>query len=497
MTDTFDDLRAFLRALRDDGDLRTVDAPVSPHLEVSALADLVLRRHGPALLLRRPQGCDVPLLTNLFGTRRRVERALGVQGVEGLRALGRQLAQLREPPVPHGWQDLAQLRPLAGAAWHMRPKVVRSGPVHDQIWLDEGIDLERWPVCTCWPGDAGPLITWGLVITRGPRHPRHNIGVYRVQVIDRRRVIVRWLPHRGGALDFADHRQRHPGEPFPVAIAIGADPATMLAAVMPIPDTLSEFQFAGVLRGARSEVVRARTVPLWVPARAELVLEGWIHPKPSHPSGWEHALEGPFGDHTGYVNEAAEFPVLTLSALTHRDDPIYLSTHTGRPPDEPSVLGGTLNELFVPLLQQQLPEVADCYLPPAACSYRIAIVAIRKQYPGHAKRVMMGLWSLLRQFLYTKMIVVVDDDIDIRNIDDVLWAISTRADPVRDSWLIERTPIDELDFAAPSPALGGKLGLDATRKWPDEAARRSAPEITPDPQVRARVEALAASIGLA
>ncbi len=478
------------------GELRRIAEPVSPRLEMTALSDRVLRAGGPALLFEHPTGHRMPVLSNLFGTTGRVARALGVADLSELRAFGEVLAQLKEPEPPRGMKELWGKRELLRTLWSMAPSTVRQPPCQQIVWEGGEVDLSRLPIQHCWPGDVAPLITWGLTITRGPLKSRQNLGVYRQQVLSRNELIMRWLAHRGGALDFADHCARHPGQPYPVAVAIGADPATMLGAVTPVPDGLSEYQFAGLLRGARTELAAAIGVPLQVPARAEIVLEGHIHPDASHASGWRHALEGPYGDHTGYYNERAEFPVLTVERVTLREGAIYHSTYTGKPPDEPAMLGLALNELFVPLLQRAFPEIVDFYLPPEACSYRMAVVRIRKAYAGHARRVMMGVWSHLRQFLYTKFIVVVDEDIDARDWKDVIWAMSTRMDPVRDTLLIEHTPIDYLDFASPVAGLGGKMGLDATSKWPGETQREWGRPIGMDAAVSARVRQLADTLGL-
>jgi len=490
------DLRDFLARLEAAGELRRVREPVSPRLEMTALSDRVLRAGGPALLFENPAGHRMPVLTNLFGTPARVARALGLSSLAEMRAFGEVLAQLKEPEPPRGMKDLWGRRDLLKTLWRMAPAEVRRPPCQQIVWEGSDVDLARLPIQHCWPGDVAPLITWGLTITRGPHKPRQNLGIYRQQVIGRNQLIVRWLSHRGGALDFAEHGRRNPGQPYPMAVAIGADPATLLGAVTPVPDSLSEYQFAGLLRGARTEVAPALGVPLQVPARAEIVLEGHIHPDPAHPSGWQHALEGPYGDHTGYYNERAEFPVLTVERVTQRQDAIYHSTYTGKPPDEPAMLGLALNEVFVPLLQRAFPEIIDFYLPPEACSYRMAVVRIRKAYAGHARRVMMGVWSHLRQFLYTKFVVVVDEDIDVRDWKEVVWAMSTRMDPVRDTLLIEHTPIDYLDFASPVAGLGSKMGLDATHKWPGETQREWGRPMAMDAEVTRRMHALADALGL-
>ena len=483
------DLRDFLGQLEQLGELRRIGVEVDPHLEMTEIADRVLRAGGPALLFEKPKGHDIPVLANLFGTPHRVALGMGEESVTALREVGKLLAALKEPDPPKGMKDAWQKLPLYRKVLDMAPKERRSAPCQEVVLEEDDLDLAALPVQTCWPEDAGPLITWGLVITRGPEKPRQNLGIYRMQVIGRNKVIMRWLAHRGGALDFREWQQRHPGEPFPVSVALGADPATILAAVTPVPDTLSEYAFAGLLRGSRTEVTRSLGNDLQVPASAEFVLEGVIHPG-------ETAPEGPFGDHTGYYNEVEEFPVFTLSRITHRRDPIYHSTYTGRPPDEPAILGVALNEVFVPILQKQFPEITDFYLPPEGCSYRLAVVSMKKQYPGHAKRVMFGVWSFLRQFMYTKFVIVTDDDVNVRDWNDVIWAITTRMDPARDTVLVENTPIDYLDFASPVSGLGSKMGLDATSKWPGETSREWGRPITRDPEVVKRVDELWDELGL-
>lgn len=490
------DLRDFMAQLEAAGELRRIAAPVSPHLEMTALADRVLRAGGPALLFEQPTGHAMPVLANLFGTPGRVARALGVAGLPEIRAFGEVLAALKEPEPPRGVKDLWGKRDLLKTLWSMAPAHVRRPPCQQVVWEGDEVDLARLPIQHCWPGDVAPLVTWGLTITRGPLKKRQNLGIYRQQLLGKNQLIMRWLSHRGGALDFADHCRLHPGQPYPVAVAIGADPATILGAVTPVPDTLSEYQFAGLLRGARTEVAPALGVPLQVPASAEIVLEGHIRPDACHASGCQHALEGPYGDHTGYYNECAEFPVFTVDRITLREDALYHSTYTGKPPDEPAMLGLALNELFVPLLQRAFPEILDFYLPPEACSYRMAVVRIRKAYAGHARRVMMGVWSHLRQFLYTKFIVVVDEDVDARAWPEVIWALTTRMDPARDTMLVENTPIDYLDFASPVAGLGSKMGLDATNKWPGETQREWGRPMAMDAEVSARMNALADTLGL-
>jgi 4-hydroxy-3-polyprenylbenzoate decarboxylase len=492
------DLRDFIAQLESSGELKRVQLDVDPRLEMTELCDRVLKAGGPALLFERPKGFTMPALGNLFGTPERVARAMGVTGDDwrsALRDIGRLLAFLKEPEPPKGLVDAwKNTRPVFMKVLDMAPKLRSSGPCQDVVWEGDDVDLAKLPVQTCWPGDVAPLITWGLTVTRGPHKKRQNLGIYRQQVLQtdrpRNKVIMRWLAHRGGALDFRDHAMAHPGTPFPVAVALGADPATILGAVTPVPDTLSEYQFAGLLRGGRTELVKCLTHDLQVPASAEIVLEGHLVPDASDPTGYETADEGPFGDHTGYYNEVERFPVLTVERMTLRRDPIYHSTYTGKPPDEPAVLGVALNEVFVPLLAKQFPEIVDFYLPPEGCSYRLAVVSMRKQYAGHAKRVMFGIWSFLRQFMYTKMIVVTDDDVDIRDWKEVVWALTTRVDPARDTLIVESTPIDYLDFASPVAGLGSKMGIDATNKWPGETSRTWGRPIAMDPEVKARVDTI-------
>jgi 4-hydroxy-3-polyprenylbenzoate decarboxylase len=455
---------------------------------MTEICDRVLRADGPALLFERPSGHEIPVLANLFGAVRRVALAMGVGDAGALRDVGKMLAFLREPEPPKGLRDLWEKFPVWKQLLNMPPKTLSTAPSQEVILEGKDVDLARLPVQTCWPQDAGPLVTWGLTVTRGPAKPRQNLGIYRQQVIGRDRLIMRWLAHRGGALDFRDHVNSS-NEPFPVAVALGADPATMLAAVTPIPDTLSEYQFAGLLRGARTELVRCLGNTLEVPATAEMVLEGFIDSS-------ETAEEGPHGDHTGYYNEAERFPVMTVQRITMRRSPIYHSTYTGKPPDEPAILGVALNELFVPLLTKQFPEIVDFYLPPEGCSYRLAVVSMKKQYPGHAKRVMFGVWSYLRQFMYTKFIVVCDDDVDVRNWKEVIWALTTRVDPARDCVVVENTPIDYLDFASPVSGLGSKMGIDASNKWPGETARRWGRPIVMDAEVKRRVDAMWHQLGI-
>ncbi|MBE9609576.1 4-hydroxy-3-polyprenylbenzoate decarboxylase [Chitinilyticum piscinae] len=501
------DLRDFMKGLEQQGELRRLSVPVSPRLEMTELCDRVLRAQGPAILFENVPGYRMPVLGNLFGTPRRVALGMGAQDTSALREIGKTLAYLKEPEPPKGLRDAWDKLPLLKQVLSMSPKEIGKGQVQQNVLEGSEVDLGTIPVQHCWPGDVAPLITWGLVVTRGPGKKRQNLGIYRQQVIAKNQVIMRWLAHRGGALDFREHAAQNPGQPFPIAVVLGCDPATILGAVTPVPDTLSEYQFAGLLRGSKTELTRCIGSDLQVPATAEIVLEGAI--KPCEPgfsgvsehgvpikeiNGYLHALEGPYGDHTGYYNEQDWFPVFEIDCITHRDNPVYHSTYTGKPPDEPAMLGVALNEVFVPILQKQFPEITDFYLPPEGCSYRMAIVSIKKQYPGHAKRVLFGVWSFLRQFMYTKYIVVVDDDVDARSWQEVIWAITTRMDPVRDTVLVENTPIDYLDFASPISGLGGKMGLDATNKWPGETNREWGRVIERDGAAVARIDALLAEI---
>lgn len=476
----YHDLRDFIQQLEKMGELKRISIEVDPYLEMTEIADRVLRSGGPALLFEKPKGHSVPVLANLFGTPRRVALGMGEESTEALREVGKLLALLKQPDPPKGFKDALSALPIFRKVLDMAPKVVSKAACQQVVVEGDKVDLGKLPIQHCWPGDAAPLITWGLVITKGPNQKRQNLGIYRQQVLGKNRVIMRWLSHRGGALDFREFQQANPGKPFPVAVAIGTDPATILGAVTPVPDTLSEYAFAGLLRGSRTELVQAMGVDLQVPASAEFVLEGHIYPD-------DMAPEGPYGDHTGYYNEVDSFPVFTIERITHRKDPIYHSTYTGRPPDEPAILGVALNEVFVPILQKQFPEIVDFYLPPEGCSYRMAVVSIKKQYPGHAKRVMMGVWSFLRQFMYTKFIIVVDDDVDTRKWEDVIWAMTTRMDPARDTTLIEHTPIDYLDFASPVSGLGSKMGLDATNKWPGETTREWGTPIVMDQSIKDKI----------
>ncbi|EJX7572285.1 4-hydroxy-3-polyprenylbenzoate decarboxylase [Vibrio cholerae] len=457
----FKDLRDFLDCLEQRGELKRITHPIDPHYEMTEISDRTLRAKGPALLFENPLGYDFPVLTNLFGTPERVAMGMGRQQVQELRDVGQWLAYLKEPEPPRGLKELIEKLPVFKQVLNMPVKRLRRAPCQEILWQGDEVDLDKIPVMSCWPDDVAPLLTWGLTITRGPHKKRQNLGIYRQQKIARNKVIMRWLAHRGGALDLRDWMEKHPGEPFPVSVAFGADPATILGAVTPVPDTLSEYAFAGLLRGSRTEVVKSISNDLEVPASAEIVLEGYIDPN-------EFADEGPYGDHTGYYNEVERHHVFTVTHVTMRNKPIYHSTYTGRPPDEPAVLGVALNEVFVPILQKQFPEIADFYLPPEGCSYRMAIVTLKKQYPGHAKRVMLGVWSFLRQFMYTKFVIVCDEQVNARDWPQVIAAMVNHMSPLRDTLFIEHTPIDSLDFASPVVGLGSKIGLDATVKWPTE-----------------------------
>ena len=477
----YKDLRDFIKQLEKQGELKRITIEVDPYLEMTEICDRVLKQEGPALLFENPKGSNIPVLANLFGTPHRVAMGMGADSVSELRGIGELLAYLKEPEPPKGMKDAMKKIPVFKQVLNMAPKVVKSPACQEVIREGDEVDLSVFPIQTCWPEDAAPLITWPLVITKGPHKERQNLGIYRQQVIAKNKVIMRWLAHRGGALDFKEWQEKNPGKPFPVAVALGADPATILAAVTPVPDSLSEYAFAGLLRGSKTEVATCLSHDLQVPASAEIVLEGFIYPD-------EMAAEGPYGDHTGYYNEVDEFPVFTIERITQRQAPIYHTTYTGRPPDEPAILGVALNEVFVPILQKQFPEIVDFYLPPEGCSYRMAVISMKKQYAGHAKRVMLGTWSYLRQFMYTKFVIVVDDDVDVRNWQDVIWAITTRMDPARDLTLLENTPIDYLDFASPVSGLGSKAGFDATNKWPGETDREWGKPIVMSEDIVKRVD---------
>ena len=483
------DLRDFIDQLEKLGELKRIKQEVDPYLEITEISDRTLRRGGPALLFENPKGSDVPLLANLFGTPKRVALGMGQENTEALRDVGKLMAYLKEPDPPKGFRDALEKLPIFKKVLSMGPKVVRKAPCQEVVLTGDAIDITKLPVQHCWPGDVAPLVTWPLVITKGPLKDRQNLGIYRQQLLGPNRLIMRWLSHRGGALDLRDWQERNPGKPFPVAVALGADPATILGAVTPVPDSLSEYAFAGLLRGSRTELVKGKVTDLQVPASAEIVLEGHIYPD-------DFAEEGPYGDHTGYYNEVESFPVFTVECMTHRKDPIYHSTYTGRPPDEPAMLGVALNEVFVPILQKQFPEIVDFYLPPEGCSYRMAVVTMRKEYPGHAKRVMLGVWSFLRQFMYTKFVIVCDDDVNARDWNDVIWAMTTRMDPKRDTVFIENTPIDYLDFASPEAGLGSKVGFDATNKWEGETKREWGRAISMTDDVKERVDEIWNELGI-
>lgn len=485
----YNDLRDFIDQLERKDLLKRISVEVDPHLEITEICDRTLKRQGPALLFENVKNSSVPVLANLFGTPERVAMGMGEDSTEALREVGKLLAFLKEPDPPKGLKDAWEKMPVFKQVLNMAPKEIKKAPCQKIVHQKEDVDLGTIPVQTCWPDDVAPLITWGLVVTKGPEKERQNLGIYRQQVIAKNKVIMRWLAQRGGALDYREWQQKHPEEPFPIAVALGADPATILAAVTPVPDTLSEYGFAGLLRGSKTEVVKCALSDLQVPASAEYILEGFIYPD-------EVAEEGPYGDHTGYYNETETFPVFTIERITHRKDPIYHSTYTGRPPDEPAILGVALNEVFIPILQKQFPEIIDFYLPPEGCSYRVAVVSMKKQYPGHAKRVMMGVWSFLRQFMYTKFVIVVDEDVNTRDWQDVIWAMSTRVDPVRDFTLVENTPIDYLDFASPVSGLGSKVGIDATNKLPGETDREWGTPISMDESVKDKIDQIWSSLDI-
>ena len=479
----YQDLRDFIALLEERGELKRIQQEIDPYLEITEISDRTLKAQGPALLFENVKGHDMPVLANLFGTPDRVALGMGQESVTALRDVGKLLAFLKEPEPPKGFRDALNLLPKYKKVLSMSPKSIKKAPCQQVVMSGDDVDLTKLPIQHCWPGDVAPLVTWGLTVTRGPHKERQNLGIYRQQLLGPNKLIMRWLSHRGGALDFQEWCQQHPGEKFPVSVALGADPATILGAVTPVPDSLSEYAFAGLLRDSKTEVTQCLSNDLQVPAHAEIILEGYIEPG-------EMAAEGPYGDHTGYYNEVDEFPVFTVTHVTHRKDPIYHSTYTGRPPDEPAVLGVALNEVFIPLLQKQFPEIVDFYLPPEGCSYRLAVVTMKKQYPGHAKRVMMGVWSFLRQFMYTNFVIVCDDDVNARDWKDVIWAMTTRMDPARDTTLVENTPIDYLDFASPVSGLGSKMGMDATNKWPGETDREWGEPIVMSDEVKQRVDEL-------
>lgn len=483
------DLRDFIAQLEADGKLKRISQEIDPNLEMTEIADRTLKAGGPALLFENPKGHNTPVLANLFGTPERVAMGMGQSDVAALREVGKLLAYLKEPEPPAGLKDAVNKLPLLKKVLSMGPKVLKKAPCQEVVLEGNEVDLNQIPIQTCWPGDVAPLVTWGLTITKGPHKARQNLGIYRQQLLAKNKLIMRWLSHRGGAIDFQEFQKTNPGEKFPVAVALGADPATILGAVTPVPDTLSEYAFAGLLRDGKTEVIKCLGNDLQVPAHAEYVLEGYLEPG-------ETAPEGPYGDHTGYYNEVETFPVFTVERITHRKNPIYHSTYTGRPPDEPAILGVALNEVFVPILQKQFPEIVDFYLPPEGCSYRMAVVTMKKSYPGHAKRVMMGVWSFLRQFMYTKFVIVCDDDVNARDWKDVIWAMTTRMDPARDTTFVEHTPIDYLDFASPVSGLGSKMGMDATNKWPGETDREWGVPIEMSEEVKTKIDTLWNELGI-
>lgn len=485
----YKDLREFIAYLEKNGELKRISVAVDPKLEITEICERTLKMGGPALLFENVKGYDMPVLGNLFGTEKRVALGMGQQDISALREVGELLAFLRQPDPPKGLRDAWDKMPVFKQVLNMAPKLLKKAPCQQNVLRGDEVNLYRIPIQTCWPKDVAPLITWPLVITRGPNKERQNLGIYRQQRLGKNKLIMRWLSHRGGALDFKEWQEQNPGERYPVAVALGADPATILGAVTPVPDSISEYAFAGLLRGSKTELVKCLGNDLQVPASAEIILEGYIEPG-------EVAEEGPYGDHTGYYNETEIFPVFTVETMTHRDNPIYHSTYTGRPPDEPAILGLALNEVFIPILQKQFPEIVDFYLPPEGCSYRMAVVTIKKQYPGHAKRVMLGVWSFLRQFMYTKFVIVTDDDVNARDWNDVIWAMTTRMDPARDCTIIEHTPIDYLDFASPVSGLGSKIGMDATNKWPGETDREWGEPIEMDQAVKNRIDDIWDSLGI-
>ncbi|WP_028107872.1 4-hydroxy-3-polyprenylbenzoate decarboxylase [Ferrimonas futtsuensis] len=485
----FRDIREFINHLEQEGELKRVTEQVDPHLEMTEISDRVLRNGGPALLFENVKGKQMPVLANLFGTPKRVAMALGREDSSALREVGELLAFLKEPEVPSGFKDAISKVPMFKQALNMPPKRVSKAPCQQVVISGDDVDLTQLPIQHCWPGDVAPLVTWGLTITKGPNQKRQNLGIYRQQLLGKNKLIMRWLAHRGGALDYKDFQEKHPGERYPVSVALGSDPVTILGAVTPVPDAMSEYAFAGLLRGERTEVIKSVSNDLDVPAHSEIILEGYLEPG-------EEADEGPYGDHTGYYNEVERFPVFTVTHITMRKDAIYHSTYTGRPPDEPAMLGVALNEVFVPILKKQYPEIEDFYLPPEGCSYRMAVITIKKQYPGHAKRVMMGAWSFLRQFMYTKFIIICDDDVNARDWNDVIWALTTRVDPTRDTLVVDNTPIDYLDFASPVAGLGSKMGIDATNKWPGETDREWGEPIVMDEEIKRRVDERWSALGI-
>ncbi|AWD32261.1 3-octaprenyl-4-hydroxybenzoate carboxy-lyase [Candidatus Kinetoplastibacterium sorsogonicusi] len=505
-------LRDLIDKLEKKNELKIIDQKISSYLELTEISSRVLEKQGPALLFKNVIhngiNSNIPVLTNLFGTLDRIILSMGLKNLESLKNMGELLAYLKNPEkITNFKNNFSKIALLKNALWDMHPTLIKNAPCQEIIFEGKDVDLYKIPIQTCWPEDIGPLISWGLTVTKGPNKKRNNIGIYRQQLLSHNKLIMRWLNHRGGALDFRDHIIAHPEKPFPIVVAIGADPATIISAVTPIPDSISEYQFAGLLRGSKTELVKAidKNIELLIPATSEIVLEGYILPKSDIRANiyknapnvsYEIALEGPFGDHTGYYNEQEWFPVFTVEKITTRKNPIYMSTYTGKPPDEPAILGIALNELFIPLLRMQIPEIVDFYLPPEGCSYRLAIASIKKQYIGQGTKVMLGIWSSLRQFMYTKFIIIVDDDINIKNWQEVIWAISTRSDPARDVTTIVNTPIDYLDFASPISGIGSKMGIDATNKWPGETNRKWGEKIYMSEFIKNKIDSIWDTLGL-
>jgi 4-hydroxy-3-polyprenylbenzoate decarboxylase len=485
----YKNLRDFIKDLEKSKKLLRIKTPVDPKFEITEICHRTLKGEGPALLFENPKGFNIPVLSNLFGTVERIALSLGGKTKEDLRELGSIFAFLKTPKHPASIKSLLKKMPIYKKVLHMNPKLIDNAPAQENIIEGNDIDLSTIPIQTCWPNDAGPLITWGLVTTKSISQKRQNLGVYRQQVISKNQLIMRWLAHRGGALDYLEWQKITPNKPFPISVSIGADPATIIASAIPIPNNISEYSFAGLLRGKKTVLTKSISNNLLVPANAEYILEGYLKPNLI-------ANEGPFGDHTGYYNEIEKFPIFTVEKITHRSNPIYHSTYTGRPPDEPSILGIALNELFLPIIQEQFPEISDFYLPPEGCSYRLAIITIKKNYPGHAKQIMMAAWSYLQQFLYTKWIIIADDDINARDWKDVIWALTTRMDPKRDTLILENTPIDYLDFSSPKTGLGSKIGFDATNKWPNETKRSWGKPITQNKDITDRIDQLWPDLGI-
>lgn len=485
----YKDLRSFITTLENQQKLKHIELPVDPNLEITEISDRIIRSKGPALLFKNPIGYTMPVLCNLFGTIDRIILGIGINNVVSLRNIGELLAFLKEPQLPTGLRDFLSKMPHFRHILHMPTKTVHEAVCQENICQAEDVDITCMPIMRCWPKDISPIITWGITITQGLKNKRQNLGIYRQQVLSKNKIIIRWLPHRGGALDFQEWRKNTTEKKFPIAIVLGTDPATLIGSVMPIPHTLSEYAFSGLLRGSKTETVKCISSNLYVPANSEIILEGYLERD-------KMATEGPFGDHTGYYNSTEQFPICTITHMTYRNNPIYHSTYTGRPIDEPAVLGMAMNELFIPIIQKQFPEIIDFYLPPEGCSYRLAIVTIKKQYIGHAKRIIFGVWSYLYQFMYTKFVLVCDDDINARNWDDVIWALTTRMDPARDIIIVENTPIDYLDFSSPVSGLGSKIGIDATNKWPGETQRVWGVPMKMSDEVKSRIDSIWDQLGI-